>query len=59
MYKSFKCSKCGKSAPTELREHGEFSERMAWIREHYKKAHPRTFRKSVKEGALKRKGGRK
>ena len=52
-YKTLKCSKCGKSAPTELREHGKFPERMAWVRGHYKKAHPKTFKESVKKGVVK------
>jgi hypothetical protein len=56
MYASLKCSKCGKSAPTELRKHGKFPERMAWVRKHYKKAHPREFKKSIKKGVASRRG---
>lgn len=48
MYKTFKCSKCGKSAPVKLREHGKFAERMNWVREHYGKYHPKEFKKAHK-----------
>lgn len=40
----FCCSVCGKCAPKKYLEHGQFSSRMRWLREHYKKEHPRKFK---------------
>lgn len=44
----FKCSICGASAPKELLKHGKFSERMAWLRGHYKRKHPEAFKRWYK-----------
>lgn len=41
---SFRCSVCGAKAPEEYLEHGQFSNRMKWLRKHYKKKHPRLFK---------------
>lgn len=47
-YKTFGCSICGKQAPIELRKHGTFEERMSWVRNHYKKYHPKKFKEMYK-----------
>lgn len=47
-YKTYGCSKCGQQAPKKLRTHGQFGNRMSWIRRHYKKSHPRKFREMYK-----------
>lgn len=47
-FKTYGCSICGKQAPKELRAHGKFKERMKWLREHYKRNHPKEFRKWYK-----------
>jgi hypothetical protein len=36
----FCCRQCGECAPKEFLEDGKFPERIAWLRQHYKKAHP-------------------
>jgi hypothetical protein len=43
--KKFECSICGAKAPKSLLEHGKFKERMEWLRNHYKKKHPRKFKR--------------
>jgi hypothetical protein len=43
-YNRWGCSKCGKQAPKKLREHGNFSERMKWLRDHYAESHPIIFK---------------
>lgn len=45
--KSFVCSICGAQAPKKLREHGKFSERMKWLRDHRAKKHPMAHKRSV------------
>jgi hypothetical protein len=55
-YKTFGCSICGKQAPTQLRKHGTFAERMTWLREHRKKYHSTAFKRSIKKGLATRKG---
>ena len=47
--KTFGCSICGRQAPKDLREHGFFEERMAWLRKHRKKYHPNIFAKMYQE----------
>jgi len=47
--KSFGCSICGKQAPVAYRADGKFEERMAWLRRHRKKMHPRKFRESYRK----------
>ena len=56
-YATWGCSICGKQAPLELRRHGKFAERMAWLRRHRAKYHPRLFNKSVKKAIKSRKKG--
>lgn len=51
---SYGCSICGKQAPKDLRRHGQYADRMKWLRKHYQRSHPTLFRKwaireSVKE----------
>jgi len=43
------CSKCGKRSPV-----GYFEDRMAWLRRHYKKYHPRAWKRSVAKGVANR-----
>ena len=50
-YRTWGCSICGMQAPKKLREHGMFSERMKWLRRHYKKYHPDEFEKMIRKGA--------
>ena len=38
--KKFCCRICGACAPADLLEGGKFFERIEWLREHYKAAHP-------------------
>ena len=38
--KKFCCRLCGACAPENLLERGRFLDRIAWLREHYKVAHP-------------------
>ncbi|MGQ9545937.1 MAG: hypothetical protein ACUVTR_02060 [Dehalococcoidia bacterium] len=38
--KKFCCRLCGACAPKDLLEKGRFLDRIAWLREHYKVAHP-------------------
>jgi len=44
-YRTWGCSICGKQAPKRLREHGNFADRMAWLRRHYKREHTKEFKK--------------
>ena len=53
--KSFKCSICGASAPKTYLGHGEFQNRMKWLRRHREKYHPTAFKKSIKKGVKTRK----
>lgn len=46
-YKTWGCSICGMQAPKALREHGQFANRMKWLREHYKLHHPDEFQKMM------------
>lgn len=48
-YKTWGCSICGAQAPKHLREHGNFAERMAWLRRHRKAKHPVAHKKSTKK----------
>jgi len=54
-YKTWGCSICGTQAPKSLRSHGNFSERMKWLREHYKLHHPDEFEKMVRKAQRTRK----
>lgn len=38
--KRFCCRICGACAPPDLLKQGQFFERMAWLRQHYKTEHP-------------------
>jgi len=42
--KQFCCSVCGRCAPRKYLAHGQFGNRMGWLRRHYKRYHPRKFR---------------
>lgn len=39
----FQCSICGAKCPRKYLLHGKTSERMDWLRRHYKRKHPRAF----------------
>ena len=54
--KSFGCSICGAQAPKEYLKEGKFEQRMAWLRRHYSKKHPRKFKASVRKAVRTRKG---
>jgi len=41
---SYSCSVCGAKAPKELLKHGKYSERIQWLRRHYKRRHPQKFK---------------
>jgi hypothetical protein len=43
------CTKCGKRSPV-----GYFEDRTAWLRRHYKKNHPRAWKRSVAKGVATR-----
>ena len=45
MPRSIKCSICGARSPRL-----GFAKRMAWIREHRRRKHPRAFRASIRKG---------
>jgi len=47
--KTFGCSLCGTQAPTKLRAHGKFKERMDWLRNHYKEYHPDEYAKMMRK----------
>ncbi len=55
--KQFCCSICGRCAPKKLLEHSQFTNRLAWLRRHRAKYHPKAFKKSVKKAVKTRKGG--
>lgn len=38
--RKFCCRQCGECAPKELLAEGRFSDRICWLREHYKEKHP-------------------
>ncbi len=40
----FCCSQCGRCAPRALLAHGQFENRMSWLRHHYKNYHQSAFR---------------
>lgn len=40
----FRCSVCRANCPKEYLKEGKFKERMDWLRDHYKKKHPGTFK---------------
>lgn len=42
--KQFCCQICGTCAPKKLLYHGQFEDRMSWLRNHYKSEHPAAFR---------------
>lgn len=46
--KGFHCSVCGKSAPKKYLAHGQLENRMDWLRNHYKRNHPRKFKEMYK-----------
>jgi hypothetical protein len=35
---------CGAKAPVKYLRHGQFKNRMEWLRGHYKKHHPKKFK---------------
>jgi len=45
--KSFKCSVCGASSPKKYLAEGQFEKRMAWLRRHRKRKHPRLHKKAT------------
>lgn len=45
--KSFKCSICGARSPKKYLAEGQFEKRMAWLRRHRKRKHPRLHKKST------------
>ncbi len=47
-YEHWGCSVCGKQVPKKYREHGMFSERMKWLRKHYKSEHPKKYKEWYK-----------
>lgn len=51
---SFGCSRCGKQAPKKLRAHGQFANRMSWLRRHLRRAHPVIFKRSIAKGVATR-----
>ena len=56
---SFSCSICGAAAPHKLLrtgpQRGQFANRMAWLRHHYKTQHPRAFKAMVAKSIATRK----
>ena len=56
----FKCSICGAEAPKNLLRtgpvRGQFQKRMSWLRNHRKKFHYSSFRRSVRKGVATRAG---
>jgi len=58
-YKTWGCSICGMQAPVELRRHGQFANRMKWLREHYKLHHPDEFQKIMRKAVRTRARGRR
>lgn len=53
---SFGCSICGQQAPTKLRRHDQFANRMTWLRRHRMVRHPAAFRASVKKSVRTKRG---
>ena len=47
--RKFCCRQCGECAPAELLEEGEFPERIAWLRSHYKAKHPGIWGKGIEK----------
>ena len=45
MPETIHCSRCGKAIKVK-----DFADRMAKLREHYKKVHPVLFKRSIKKG---------
>ncbi len=45
--KSFNCSVCGARCPKKYLAHGQFEKRIAWLRRHRKRKHPRLHKKST------------
>ena len=60
MLKSFGCTKCGKQAPKKLRREDAptFAKRMSWLRNHNKRYHYTSFRRSIKKGVQTRMANR-
>jgi hypothetical protein len=57
--KKFCCRICGLCAPPELLKEGKFQERIQWLRDHYKEAHPGKWGRQVEQLRIqKRKGER-
>jgi hypothetical protein len=44
-----RCSRCGARSPR-----GSFERRMAWLRRHYRRSHPRLFWAGVRRAARRR-----
>lgn len=51
--RSFRCSVCGIGVPKSLLPHSKFTERMSWLRSHYRVHHPVEFRGWYKNPSLK------
>ena len=47
--KSFNCSVCGAHCPKKYLAEGQFEKRMAWLRRHRKRKHPRLHKKSTRK----------
>ena len=47
--KSFNCSVCGARCPKKYLAHGQFEKRIAWLRRHRKRKHPRLHKKSTRK----------
>ena len=45
--KSFNCSVCGARCPKKYLAHGQFEKRIAWLRRHRKRKHPKLHKKST------------
>ena len=56
--RSFKCQLCGACCPEQYLTHGQFANRMKWLREHRQEKHPGAFWKSIYKGVTAKKGGR-
>ena len=48
----FRCSICGTSAPKSLLPHSKFTERMSWLRRHYRSKHPVEFRRMYEKNPI-------
>jgi len=53
--KQFCCKLCGACCPEQYLTHGQFANRMKWLREHRQEKHPTTFKRSTLKGVKTRK----